>query len=136
MLAPYYDSASCLGRNEPDAKRLRRLHTRDSGDTVDAYAARARSAFVSTPGGPERLTPVEAFARAAVLRPRAALAWLGRLAEVREPTVVALLARIPPDRMSDPARGFAGQMLHYNRDRLLALRADVEAAAARPEETR
>jgi hypothetical protein len=44
-LAPSFDHASSLGRNETDSARSRRLNTNDDRDTVAAYAARARTAF-------------------------------------------------------------------------------------------
>jgi len=43
-LAPTYDHASSMGRNEPDKKIARRLPGRDSGYNVEAYALHARSA--------------------------------------------------------------------------------------------
>jgi len=44
-LAPTFDHASSLGRNESEKNRMRRLETKDRGDSVEAYAARTRSVF-------------------------------------------------------------------------------------------
>lgn len=130
-LAPYYDSASCLGRDERDDARLRRLGARDQRDTVETYARRGRSAFFD--GTPEArpVSPLSAFEAAADVRPMAALAWLERLGSLADDVMHAVFTHFPPNRISEPARDFALALLHYNRSRLLALRPDLEAHARR-----
>src|SRR5437762_4016700 len=49
LLAPSFDHASSLGRNESDEERLRRLHTRDQGSSLATYVQCARSAFFESP---------------------------------------------------------------------------------------
>lgn len=124
-LAPTFDHASSLGRNETDASRTDRLTTRDAGRSVSAYVAKARSAFYpSTPTGDGRpLTTLDAFLEAARMRPRAAAIWLDRLAGVCEgPAFADAVQSIPPDWASQPARDFALGMLRSNSDRLLSHR--------------
>ncbi|MDF5722486.1 MAG: HipA domain-containing protein [Rhizonema sp. PD37] len=44
-LAPTYDHASCLGRNETDEKRKQKLITKDKGYCVQAFVTKCRSAL-------------------------------------------------------------------------------------------
>jgi len=45
VIAPTFDHASSLGRNEADERRQDRLITKDKRRSIEAYAIRARSAF-------------------------------------------------------------------------------------------
>jgi hypothetical protein len=119
-LAPTYDHASCLGRNEPDAKRAERLRTRDSGNTVEAYADRCASALYRGPADRKPLRTIDAFGEAAAVSPRAAEAWIGRLREVSEAEITRLLAEVPRQRCSAVAQEFATRIVLHNRARLLA----------------
>jgi hypothetical protein len=134
FVAPLYDSASCLGRNEPDEKRVRRLTTRDRNDTVAAYASRAVSAFYGAPGDARPLSPLDAFRRAAAIRPEAARAWLSELASIPPGAVQALFGQFPPVRVSGAARDFAVRMLEFNSRRLLDLAAELEPPSPRTTE--
>ena len=60
-LAPTYDHASSLGRNEKDAVRRRKLTTRDAGDSVESYVARATSALYRSSGDSKALPTLESF---------------------------------------------------------------------------
>lgn len=42
-MAPTFDHASSLGRNESDERRIERLHTKDEGFNVQAYVKRAKT---------------------------------------------------------------------------------------------
>ncbi len=124
-LAPTFDHASSLGRNEMDAKRAERLRTRDQGYTVEAYADRCTSAFYRNPSDRKPLRTVEAFRYAAALEPEAADAWLDCLARLREADFREVLARVPRERISEVAREFATRILIHNRSRLLADRSEA-----------
>lgn len=65
VLAPTFDHASSLGRNESDKKRLERLTTRDRGYSIAAYAERTRSGFFETPKARRTMTTLDAFRAAA-----------------------------------------------------------------------
>lgn len=120
FLAPTYDHASSLGRNERPERLERRLRGRDPRVTVAAYVKKGRSALYE-PGVPERpLSTLDAFARAAALRPRAARAWADRLAALPEPTFARILARVPSERICPLHREFAARMLVENRRRIAA----------------
>jgi hypothetical protein len=118
-IAPQFDSASCLGRNESDAKRNARLTSTDPKFTIESYAARARSPLFASEGSSRPLDTLGAFIEAARIRPVAAEAWLRRLEQVDDAAVQGILDRVPSDRLSMPARQFALRMLGYNRSRLL-----------------
>ncbi len=120
-LAPSYDHASSLGRNETEHNRTDRLTTHDRGRSMDRYVARAKSAFFASPARKQLLSTVEAFHEAGKVRPRAANAWLQRLAAVSAYDVQQLFAKIPNDRITPVAVEFALKMLALNRQRLLAL---------------
>lgn len=118
-LAPTYDHASCLGRNELDARRKERLVTRDRRNTVEAYAERCASALYRSPGDSKPLLTLDAFIQASELRPRAAEAWRARLGLCNEADFAQLLALVPRERCSSIAVEFAMRILEYNRNRLL-----------------
>jgi len=120
-LAPTFDHASSLGRNERDKERIERLTTNDQGRSVERYVARARSALYGRVG--ERpLTTLEAFEEAARLPEvrEAKEYWLSRLAATHIADFRLILDNLPPTEISDPAKAFALRMLEINRDRLLA----------------
>ena len=116
-LAPTYDHASSLGRNEPESRRRERLTTKDSGYSVSAYVEKARSALYATKGDERPLTVLGAFSEAARLLPHAANIWVERLKTIQSADVDAVLDRIPRDRISAPAVDFAREMLMISRRR-------------------
>ncbi|AUB84899.1 hypothetical protein THSYN_22795 [Candidatus Thiodictyon syntrophicum] len=120
-LAPTYDHASSLGRNETDARRRSILGAKDWGAGLDAYCARARSAFYIHPDNDKPAGTLEAFASARRLRGAAATFWLERLASLGPADFEAIFQQVPPDLISDAAIDFAMRMLDINRARLLAL---------------
>jgi hypothetical protein len=118
-LAPTFDHASSLGRNERDEERLRRLATKDRGSSVQHYAARAASAFYANPASDRPLSTLAAFEEAGRIAPNAAAFWLATLSRVSRVDFEAILSLVPPSEMSDPAKAFAMEMLVVNRGRLL-----------------
>lgn len=120
-LAPSYDHASSLGRNEPDESRVARLTTRDPGYSVAHYAARATSAFYGADG--KSLSTLDAFADALRAHPVAGSIWLDRMATVTPSEIQTIFGWIPASLISQPAVQFAQAMLTANRRRLRELRA-------------
>lgn len=118
-LAPTYDHASSLGRNESDENRQKRLTSRDKNYTVEAYVQKARSALFLNADDPKPLTPLEAFRHAAQRYSTSASVWLERLAGIPLTEVDILFEQIPADRLSPIAGEFARRILLVNRDRLL-----------------
>lgn len=117
-LAPSYDHASSLGRELRDSERTKRLTSRDRRRTVQAYAARARSAFYAGEGDARPLHPVDAFVEAARRLPGAATFWCARLRDVPVDDLTAVLDRVPAGLLSVPAGDFARALLLENRRRL------------------
>ena len=118
-LAPTFDHASCLGRNEPDANRERRLYGTDKRYSIAAYTAKAYSAFYGTETDSRPLTALETFNRVAAAHPGAASAWLSRLNQVTEEDVRETFLRFPEQRLSPLASAFAQTLLRENKRRLL-----------------
>jgi hypothetical protein len=120
-LAPTYDHASSLGRNESDEKRSARLRTRDKGYSVGAYADKCHSSFYDNIGKSKPIKTFESFAKAVKLYPKAAYVWLNILESVSQKNTLQLLQRIPENRISAIAIEFAQNILNHNRDKLLKL---------------
>lgn len=121
-LAPTFDHASSLGRNETDESREERLNSRDRGRSVDHYVTRARSGFFRTLKSSKPMSPLEAFVEIARMRPAAARYWLRRLDATDLKVMDAVFRDIPPTEISDAARRFALKMIEINRQRLLSVR--------------
>lgn len=70
-LAPTYDHASSLGRNEPEEKLTKRLVGKDKNYTLQTYAAKSDSAFYLAARDHKPLTTQDAFRHVAfVIRMR------------------------------------------------------------------
>jgi len=122
FLSPSFDHGSSMARNEPDARRLERLNTKDMQRHISTFVQSARSAFYPQPFGPAQrpLTTLEAFEQAASQSPHAATEWRERLAAVGDQQVRAIIDEVPSDWMSDPARDFTTELLRLNRERILS----------------
>ncbi len=115
QLAPTFDHASCLGFQLSDDEREERIGTRDAGRSVTAFANRGRSRhFAGSPGLVE-------LALSAVSRSSDdAARVLGAAVEgIDEARLEQLVAGVPGDRMSLPARIFSLRLMTENRRRLL-----------------
>lgn len=119
-LAPSFDHASSLGRNERDEERKRRLSTRDRGSQIDAYVRRARSAFFLSSASPNPLSTLAAFKEGGRLARRAEAYWLRRLQGLEMADFASIFDGLPSSEISIPARDFALAMLEANRSRLIA----------------
>lgn len=120
-LAPTFDHASSLGRNETDEVRIERLTTRDSGRSVTTYATRATSGLYATHTSKKALSTLDAFTEAARANPSATAYWLECLDGLDSAHFETILKKVPADFITQPARAFAQRLLLANRDRLLAL---------------
>lgn len=119
-LAPTFDHASSLGRNEQDEARAERLATRDRGRSVAAYVQRARSGLYKTKNSNKAMTTLEAFSDAAASHASAAGYWRQRLSALDPGTLEAVVRQMPTSAMSQIAGRFAVQVMIENRIRLLA----------------
>lgn len=101
---------------------MERLVTKDKRRSVDAYAARARSAFFRNSADKRPLSTLDAFLSAAKFRRRAGTFWLDRLGSIEWPRVDAIFEEMPQSEMSKISQSFARKLLEINKQRLLALR--------------
>jgi len=120
-LAPTFDHASSLGRNEIDKIRMERLETKDYGRGVEHYCGRARSGLYKSLHDKKALSTLDAFESAAKKRPIACQYWLMRLKGITSSDFEEIFVKLPEEFVSLPARQFALKMLDVNRERLLNL---------------
>ena len=118
-LAPTFDHGAALARNLTDEERKERLHTRDRNRTIESYCGRARSGFYSATQKEKTVLAIDVFRSFAERAPQAARIWLSRLADIAPVAVDAILAEIPPQRMSPVTREFTLKLLMTNQRRLL-----------------
>jgi hypothetical protein len=118
-LAPTYDHASSLGRNETDEVRIRRITSPDPGYKVERYVERASSAFYGSELPKKPLTTLEALAEAARYTRGAADYWRTRLERISVADCDRILGEVPDSIISVPARAFALRMIEINRTRIL-----------------
>jgi len=118
-LAPLYDTASCLGRERIDEDRTRRLSGKPGAPTFEAYWKKMPSRWFRAPDDEKHLHPIDAFKLAARHYPAAARIWLEQCARFTDIAIDALIAEIPAERISGPARRFAKRMLQFGREQLI-----------------
>ena len=118
-LAPTYDHGASLARNISDTERKDRLGTKDQRRTVGHFAGRARSALYGDRNDAKPLGTLEAFLAFARLAPAAARVWLDNLAGITAEAIQAILAEVPPKRMSKIAKTFTLELLVQNQQRIL-----------------
>jgi hypothetical protein len=118
QLAPTFDHASSLGRNETDDRRAARLATRDRAYSVTGYVERTRSAFYRAPTDPRPLSTLAAFGEASKYRARASRAWIGMLCAIADGQFRSIIDEVPSDFMSPAARDFAYRLLLVNKERI------------------
>lgn len=117
--APTFDHASSLGRNETDQGRIERLKTRDKGRSVEAYVARAKSAFFWTAASTNPLTTLEAFREAVKISPEAGRYWVWRLNQVPIEAFQRILEQVPDSEITELARQFALKIIETNANRII-----------------
>ncbi|MBW4534452.1 MAG: HipA-like protein [Pleurocapsa minor HA4230-MV1] len=118
-LAPTYDHASSLGRNEADEKRRRRLETKDRGFSVSAYANKCKSCLYAQSGNRQPLKTFDVFCDAAKLYPKAANIWLNNLKQITAQDTLVLFDLLPDLYISPTAIDFAQKILEINKNKLI-----------------
>lgn len=118
-LAPTFDHASSLGRNETDERRAEKLRHNEPAHGMQGYAARALSQFYDR--NVRRVSTLDAFRELAAHWPAEAKFWIAQLSRINELSFRLLMNEVPPDWISDVARDFATELLLENRRRLLQL---------------
>ena len=118
-LAPTFDHASSLGRNEPEDRVVLRVSTTDATATVEAYASRAKSPFFGDSG--QQMSPLAVFTRAARHHPHAARVWTNQLRRVTDSAIAEIVGRVPPLLITPAMRTFVERFLRFNRQQLFQL---------------
>ena len=121
VLAPTFDHASSLGRNETDENRSKRLNTNDKGFSVESYVEKARSGFFENKSSTKAMSTVDAFRECAKANVGAGQYWLDSLRAIKDSDFSDILHKVPDDFISPEARDFANAMLRINRNRLISL---------------
>ncbi len=121
FLAPTYDHGSSMARNLQDEERTLRLTTKDRPRHITSFVQQARSGLypVTSALKPKALYTLEAFEQAAQYSPRAAAYWRSRLQSVTNNALENIVAQVPENWMSAPARNFTIQLLLLNKQRIL-----------------
>lgn len=125
-LAPSFDHASSMGRNETDSSRKDRLTTRDRGRSMENYVSRARSALYASPSDSQPLRTIDAFRAAVTRSPSGGAAWLTRLESVGEDDIRAIFERMPTGWITDFSAEFAVRLLVLNKSRLSKVFAEMQ----------
>ncbi|MHB9072533.1 MAG: HipA domain-containing protein [Desulfobaccales bacterium] len=120
-LAPSFDHASSLGRNETDTVRQERLITKDMGRNIQHYVERAQSAFFLSPSDKKPLSTIDVFYKTAQRWPRAARSWLNNLELMSSKEIDYIFGNVPKTEITPIAIEFAKQILSLNKNRLLEL---------------
>jgi len=119
-LAPTFDHAASLGRNENDEKRSQRLNSIDKGQSIGTYVARAKSQILDR--NCKRLKTIDAFqVFSLVAGPKAALSWLRKLHSINIDEMLEIINRVPSHIMSEISKEFAFAILNENYKRLISL---------------
>lgn len=113
-LAPSFDHASSLGRNETDERRAFRLTTKDNRASVEAYAERGRSAFYGLGTGANTLTNRQVMSMLVETFPAATRFWANKICAVELSQCREIFGRIGTDVLSEQAMDFGLRMLTYN----------------------
>lgn len=119
-LAPTFDHASSLGRENQDERRAMKLASTAPLHGVAGYAANASSQLYEKKSG-LRLSTIAAFSDYAATCRSEARVWIAQLDKVNEEIFRKLFALIPNTHITDVGREFAVRLLIENKRRLLAL---------------
>lgn len=119
-IAPTFDHASSMGRNESDERRVMKLAHKSPVHGIQGYAGKALSQIYDTEG--RRLTTLQAFLDFSSHCKSQSEYWIGRLTGMNEVTFRLFVQSIPHGWISDAARDFSTELLLENRRRLLQVR--------------
>lgn len=112
-LAPSFDHAASMGRNESDDNREKRLLTKDKGLSIENYVLKAKSHFYDVDN--KRLKVLQAFEHS----PTAAKDWLLKLEEVSDTMIREIIDKVPSERMNSLAKEFSYRLIICNKRNLL-----------------
>ena len=116
FLAPSFDHAASMGRNETAAKMFDRLNSKDEGRRIPTYVSKSKSYFYN---GKKRLKTLEAFVLFGFYRKKATIEWLERLETLGDLRMFSIVSKIPDERMTEIEKKFCISVLVANKARLL-----------------
>ena len=96
------------------------MESRDQGRQVPSFARRARSAFYADNTKTRAMSTLEAWEAFSQRAADAGRIWLEQLRAIERAAIDAILAEVPPQRMSHISREFTRELLLENQRRLLA----------------
>lgn len=106
-IAPTFDHASSLGRNEPEENLQRRLRE----NTVLAYARKGRGGIYWLSSDLKGANPLQLVESAAVKWPNYFRPWLQRVHALNEANFRAIITKIPADWMNETQKEFCLRFL-------------------------
>ncbi|MGI9947732.1 HipA domain-containing protein [Vibrio hyugaensis] len=115
-LAPSFDHAASLGRNESIEKMHERLVSNDEGRQIPTYVSRSKSYFYN---GNDRLKTLDAFLIIGYFRRRATVEWLERLEALDYKEMLQIVDKIPDELMGGTEKTFCAGILIANKARIL-----------------
>ena len=116
-MAPSFDHASALGRELLDERRKRRL----DANGIGRYAENGHGGIYWSEADKRAPSPLALVRHATRAHPDLLLSALGRLEQLDEPALRAIVGRVPVDWMSPLARQFAIALVLYNLSELRRL---------------
>ncbi|GFK94994.1 hypothetical protein NNJEOMEG_02842 [Fundidesulfovibrio magnetotacticus] len=117
-LAPTFDHASSLGRNESDRKRTTILTTKDMRQHITAYVTKARTPFYTKQTEKSTLTTINALEWIGSKAPDALHYWTNRLNTIKKQQLLTIFSNIDRNWINDNAINFSLAMLALNTQRI------------------
>lgn len=115
-LAPSFDHASSLGRNESHKNMIDRIFSKDAGRQIPTYVGRCKSFFYHEN---KRLKTLDAFCLFGYQSKAAAVEWLERLEALSDIEIQKLINRVPDVIMNSTQKTFCFFVILANKARLL-----------------
>ena len=115
-LAPTFDHASSLGRNELSPQVKKRLTTNDSNQTVNAYACRAKTPIFNKNN--EQLTTIGVLEYGFNRTSESIYCWIKELNNLKGKTIERILGRFPDRILSANKKKFVYTILISNIERI------------------
>ncbi|WP_417883554.1 HipA domain-containing protein [Vibrio rumoiensis] len=115
-LAPSFDHAASLGRNESIESIIKRLQTKDEGRKIPSYVSRCKSHFYNSS---KRLKTLEIFLIMGHFSKHATIEWLERLESLTIDQVAHIVNCIPDSIISKYERIFCASIIIANKARIL-----------------
>lgn len=124
FLAPTFDHASSLGRNESDERRIERLKTKDKGFNVRAYIQKAKMPIYDAEGHELNIRTLVHECKQHNID--ATQYWINKIIDIMQDAkpLYGIFDKIPDVFMSEPAKDFALAILNESVNILSELRDD------------